>query len=66
MIGASPRYVDDGPYIGGFSREDIESLLATLDRNYLGWSSTMAPVSVMAGRRPKSSGEPTSGTGVRP
>lgn len=44
LIGPSPRYIDDGDYIGGFSREDIEGLLDTLDNNYLGWSHAMAPV----------------------
>ncbi len=44
MIGPSPRYVDDEGYVGGFSREDIEGLLESLDSNYLGWSTAMAPV----------------------
>jgi sigma-B regulation protein RsbQ len=44
LVGPSPRYVDDEGYVGGFSREDIEGLLASMDSNYLGWSSTMAPV----------------------
>jgi sigma-B regulation protein RsbQ len=44
LVGPSPRYVDDGDYVGGFSSEDIDGLLETLDDNYLGWSSTMAPV----------------------
>ncbi|NYE30070.1 sigma-B regulation protein RsbQ [Rhodanobacter sp. K2T2] len=43
MIGPSPCYINDGDYEGGFSREDILSLLDTLGSNYLGWSSTMAP-----------------------
>ena len=43
LVGPSPRYVDDGEYAGGFSREDIEGLLDSLDSNYLGWSSAMAP-----------------------
>jgi sigma-B regulation protein RsbQ len=43
MVGPSPCYIDDGDYIGGFSRDDIDSLLDTLESNYLGWSSTMAP-----------------------
>ena len=30
--------------MGGFTREDIEGLLESMDSNYLGWSSTMAPV----------------------
>jgi sigma-B regulation protein RsbQ len=44
LIGPSPRYVDDGDYVGGFTEDDITDLLASLDSNYLGWSSAMAPV----------------------
>ena len=31
-------------YVGGFTREDIDGLLESLESNYLGWSSAMAPV----------------------
>jgi sigma-B regulation protein RsbQ len=44
MVGPNPRYVDDGDYIGGFSRTDIAGLLDALDANHLGWSTQMAPV----------------------
>jgi sigma-B regulation protein RsbQ len=44
LVGPSPRYIDTGEYVGGFSREDIEELLESLDSNFLGWSSVMAPV----------------------
>ncbi len=44
LIGPSPRYLDDEGYVGGFGREDIDGLLASLDSNYLGWSGAMAPV----------------------
>ena len=44
LVGPSPRYIDADGYTGGFSREDIEELLESLDSNFLGWSSTMAPV----------------------
>ena len=43
MLGPSPCYIDDGDYVGGFSRADIDSLLETLESNFLGWSSNMAP-----------------------
>jgi sigma-B regulation protein RsbQ len=43
LVGPSPCYINDGDYVGGFSRGDIEGLLDSLDSNYLGWSSTMAP-----------------------
>ena len=44
MVGPNPRYVDDGDYVGGFSRADIAGLLDALDANHLGWSARMAPV----------------------
>lgn len=44
LVGPSPRYIDDAGYVGGFTEEDILELLDSLDSNYLGWSSTMAPV----------------------
>jgi sigma-B regulation protein RsbQ len=44
MVGPNPRYVDDGNYVGGFSRNDIVGLLDALDSNHLGWSTQMAPV----------------------
>ena len=43
MVGPSPCYINDGDYHGGFSKKDIEGLLETLESNYLGWSSNMAP-----------------------
>ena len=43
LIGPSPRYLDDEGYIGGFEQEDIAELLESMDSNFLGWSSTMAP-----------------------
>ena len=43
MVGPSPCYISDGDYVGGFTRDDIHSLLDTLDSNYLGWASSMAP-----------------------
>ncbi|WP_369198016.1 alpha/beta fold hydrolase [Streptomyces djakartensis] len=44
MVTPSPCYIDDEGYRGGFSAEDIEELLGSLEANYLGWSSAMAPV----------------------
>jgi sigma-B regulation protein RsbQ len=44
LVGPSPRYIDDEGYRGGFSQEEIDELLATMDDNYLGWSQHIAPV----------------------
>jgi len=59
MIGPSPRYIDDDGYVGGFKRADIDDLLDTLDSNYLGWSSAMAPVIMGAPDQPALSDELT-------
>ncbi len=53
MVGPSPRYVDDEGYTGGFSEADIRDLLDSLDSNYLGWSSAMAPVIMGNAERPE-------------
>ena len=53
MLGPSPCYINDGDYVGGFSRADIDSLLETMEGNYLGWSSSMAPAIMGAPERPE-------------
>lgn len=52
LVGPSPCYINDGEYVGGFEREDIDELLESLEHNYLGWSSTMAPVIMGNADRP--------------
>ena len=53
LVGPSPRYIDDEGYRGGFTREDIEELLGSLDSNFLGWSSAMAPAIMGNADRPE-------------
>lgn len=53
MIGPSPCYINDGDYVGGFSRADIDELLGTVESNYLGWSSAMAPAIMGAPDQPE-------------
>jgi sigma-B regulation protein RsbQ len=59
MVGPSARYVDDGEYVGGFSRQAISELLDALDANHLGWSATMAPVIMGNPDRPELADELT-------
>ena len=59
LVGPSPRYINDDGYVGGFSQEDVDGLLASLDSNYLGWSSAMAPVIVGNPDRPELGAELT-------
>ena len=44
LVGPSPCYINDGDYVGGFERHQVEELLEALDSNHMGWSVTMAPV----------------------
>lgn len=53
MVAPSARYIDDDGYRGGFSAEDIDELLASLESNYLGWSGAMAPVIMGNAERPE-------------
>lgn len=53
MMGPSPCYINDENYVGGFTREDIDSLLDTLESNYLGWASSMAPAIMGAPEQPE-------------
>ena len=57
LVGPSPRYIDDESYVGGFSEDDIADLLASLESNYLGWSSAMAPVIMGNDERPELAAE---------
>jgi sigma-B regulation protein RsbQ len=59
LVGPSPRYVDDAPYVGGFAESDIAELLDSLESNYLGWSSAMAPVIMGNADRPELGAELT-------
>ncbi|HET9516253.1 MAG TPA: alpha/beta hydrolase [Actinoplanes sp.] len=59
LVAPSPRYLDDTDYIGGFQPADIEEMLDSLDSNYLGWSSAMAPVIVGNPHRPELGAELT-------
>jgi sigma-B regulation protein RsbQ len=55
LLTPSPRYIDDPAtgYRGGFSAEDIDELLESLESNYLGWSAAMAPVIMGNPERPE-------------
>lgn len=45
MLGPSACYLDDPPhYTGGFQRAQVDGLLDLMDRNFLDWSNTLAPL----------------------
>jgi sigma-B regulation protein RsbQ len=43
MLGPSPCYIDTDDYIGGFTAEGIDELLAFLQLNHASWSAFLAP-----------------------
>jgi sigma-B regulation protein RsbQ len=42
LVTPSARYLDDGPYVGGFTEADIDELLDLMSRNHLGWQNPLA------------------------
>ncbi len=44
FIGPSPRYLNDGDYIGGFNVEDTETIFEHIAYDYVAWSKQLAPV----------------------
>lgn len=49
MLNASPRYLNDTGYVGGFEPQDLEQLFAAMTANYQGWVAGFAPMAVGAG-----------------
>jgi sigma-B regulation protein RsbQ len=54
LVGPSPRYINETPdYVGGFERKDIEELLETMEKNYIGWAKFLAPAIMKNADRPE-------------
>uniref|UniRef100_A0A5B6ZP02 Putative strigolactone esterase DAD2 n=1 Tax=Davidia involucrata TaxID=16924 RepID=A0A5B6ZP02_DAVIN len=48
LIGASPRFLNDGDYHGGFEESEIESVFSAMEANYEAWVNGFAPLAVGA------------------
>lgn len=48
LVGASPRFLNDGDYHGGFEREEFEKVFAAMEANYEAWVQGFAPLAVGA------------------
>ncbi|KAH9619992.1 hypothetical protein KSS87_005339 [Heliosperma pusillum] len=46
FISASPRYLNDVDYYGGFEQEDLNQLFEAIESNYKAWCSGFAPLAV--------------------
>lgn len=53
MVGPSPCYINDGQYFGGFEKKDIEGLIETMEKNYIGWANFLAPAIMANKDRPE-------------
>ena len=54
MVAPSACYINDhgAGYLGGFDRADIDELLETMEANFMGWSSSLAPAIMGAPAQP--------------
>ncbi|XP_021893497.1 strigolactone esterase D14 [Carica papaya] len=48
LIGASPRFLNDEDYHGGFEEEEIEKVFSAMKANYEAWVNGFAPLAVGA------------------
>ncbi|KAM7507160.1 hypothetical protein LguiA_017613 [Lonicera macranthoides] len=46
MVSASPRYINDVDYFGGFEQEELNQLFEAMQSNYKAWCSGFAPLAV--------------------
>jgi len=53
LVGPSARYINDDGYHGGFAKDDIDELLASLGDNHMGWPKAMAPAIMGTADRPE-------------
>jgi sigma-B regulation protein RsbQ len=54
LVSPSPSYLNDLPhYRGGFERAEIEGLLVMMEKNFMGWANTLAPLIMQNADRPE-------------
>ncbi|KAI4381238.1 hypothetical protein MLD38_007332 [Melastoma candidum] len=46
MLSASPRYLNDPDYYGGFEQEELDQLFRAMSENYQAWCTGFAPLAV--------------------
>lgn len=52
MVGASPRYLNDSNYTGGFEQQDLNMLYDTMANNYFAWVSGFSAAAMANPDRP--------------
>lgn len=53
LVGASPRYLNDDGYVGGFDQPSLDGLYQTMDTNYYAWVSGFSAMAMGNADRPQ-------------
>ena len=53
MISPSPCYINDGNYMGGLERKQVDQLFETMERNLIEWASFLGPAIIGNPDRPE-------------
>jgi sigma-B regulation protein RsbQ len=53
LIGPTPCYLNDGSYLGGFERDDLDTMLEAMEVDYRHWARQMAPLIMGHPERPE-------------
>lgn len=53
FIGASPRYLNDEDYVGGFEAADLDHLYTAMADNYLSWANGFSALAMANRERPE-------------
>ncbi|MEW6491595.1 MAG: alpha/beta hydrolase [Cyanobacteriota bacterium] len=53
FISASPRYLNDVGYYGGFEQSDLDALYEAMSTNYYAWASGFAPIAMATQDKPE-------------
>jgi sigma-B regulation protein RsbQ len=53
FISASPRYLNDVGYFGGFEQSDLDALYQAMSTNYYAWASGFAPIAMATQDKPE-------------
>jgi len=43
LIGPSPKYINEGEYFGGFEKDEMNDLMAAMEKNNFLWANMLAP-----------------------
>lgn len=57
FIDASPRYLNDVEYYGGFEQTDLDAFYASMSSNYYAWASGFAPLAMATQDQPELAAE---------